>query len=165
MNIEKLLSARNLLEEPTPLSSDCGALCAAACCAPDEDGQGGMILMPGEAELIAAEPWAKLGEGGLIHCGGQCRRAHRPFACRIFPLAPALRKDGSFSVRMDRRALPVCPLAEHGVRGLSPAFVARAREAVALLASDPEGAEALREWARLEKQYAKDMEGLRALFG
>ena len=50
---EALLAARDLLEQVTPLSTDCGALCGAACCqdSPDEDSVAGMLLFPEEAPL------------------------------------------------------------------------------------------------------------------
>ena len=31
----------------TPMRTDCGALCGAACCGTDPDGQGGVHLFPG----------------------------------------------------------------------------------------------------------------------
>ena len=39
MQTETILRAYAAIGESTPLCSDCGALCAAACCLPDEDGQ------------------------------------------------------------------------------------------------------------------------------
>ena len=48
MNTDTVLQARALVGGLTPLKSDCGALCGAACCQADEDGQGGMYLFPGE---------------------------------------------------------------------------------------------------------------------
>ena len=36
--------ARELVENLTPLKNDCGQICGAACCQPDEDGQGGVAL-------------------------------------------------------------------------------------------------------------------------
>lgn len=122
--------ARNLLEAVTPLKADCGKRCGAACCKPDSDGRGGMRLYPGEEE----PPWARV-EDGLLVCDGSCPRAERPLACRFFPLVPVLR-DGEVQIELDRRAWPVCPLMEFGMRGLNPAFVAAAREAAAILAKD-----------------------------
>ena len=42
MDKDTVLRARAMIGERTPLRSDCGQLCGAACCQPDEDGQGGM---------------------------------------------------------------------------------------------------------------------------
>ena len=60
---EALLAARDLLEQVTPLSTDCGALCGAACCqdSPDEDSVAGMLLFPEEAPLYARQgAWMEL---------------------------------------------------------------------------------------------------------
>lgn len=51
MNPQILNRARELLLSLTPLNHDCGMLCGQACCAPDEEGQGGMMLFPGESAL------------------------------------------------------------------------------------------------------------------
>ena len=48
MDKDTVLRARALIGERTPLQSDCGKLCGAACCQPGEDRQGGMYLFPGE---------------------------------------------------------------------------------------------------------------------
>jgi len=52
MSPDILLNARSAIGELTPMLNDCGALCGAACCQPDEDGQGGVHLFPGEAALL-----------------------------------------------------------------------------------------------------------------
>ena len=54
--LEAVLEARRLLECVTPLKTDCGRACGGACCQPDEDGQGGMLLFPGEEALYADLP-------------------------------------------------------------------------------------------------------------
>ena len=168
MDEQKLLCAWTLLENCTPLRDDCGALCGAACCTPDEDGQGGMFLFPGEERLIGSAQWAQirpanqLGGCLLLTCGGRCEREKRPLSCRIFPLTPTLRKSGEFGVRIDRRAKPVCPLTRSGLRGLSAEFVEKAKKAIVLIAEDPEGAAFLRAWSALESLYAQDLAALRA---
>ena len=85
MEKDTVLRARALIGERTPLRSDCGQLCGAACCQPDEDGQGGMYLFPGEEALLP-------GAGGdfapIYTCDGRCAREERPLACRIFPITP-----------------------------------------------------------------------------
>lgn len=150
-----------LLGELTPLAADCGQHCGAACCAPDEDGQGCVYLFPGERALLTGEPWAELAPQGelggawMLSCAGHCRRSRRPMGCRIFPLTPVWRKDGTLDVRMDRRAFAMCPLAPSGAKGLNPAFVAAVRQALSLIAGDPEGERFLREWAALEAMYGQ----------
>ena len=39
MEKDTVLRARALIGDRTPLRIDCGKLCGAACCQPDEDGQ------------------------------------------------------------------------------------------------------------------------------
>ena len=48
--LEAVMAARDLLEQVTPLRTDCGRYCGGACCLSDEDGQGGMLLVPGEGD-------------------------------------------------------------------------------------------------------------------
>ncbi len=48
---DALFAARSLLEEVTPLKSDCGRICGAACCASLEGEETGMLLFPGEEAL------------------------------------------------------------------------------------------------------------------
>ena len=96
--LEAVMRARELLQTLTPLRRDCGGVCGAACCAPDEDGQGGMLLFPGEEALYQPLPagFSLRQDDGvlpgmlLLTCGGVCDRALRPLACRMFPLTPVL---------------------------------------------------------------------------
>ena len=62
MNREYLMKARTLLMNVTPMARDCGRSCGAACCQPDEDGQGGVYLFPGEEELLGEIAWGKVAE-------------------------------------------------------------------------------------------------------
>jgi len=145
--IDRIRAARALLEAKTPLKGDCGTRCAAACCQPDEDGQGGMLLFPGEAALYTPCPdFAVLTESPVslsgqplifFTCKGSCPRDNRPLACRIFPLTP-VSTDGGVSVTLDVRAWPVCPLMAHGMAGLSRDFIAAAQTAAAILWEDTE---------------------------
>jgi Fe-S-cluster containining protein len=142
---ERILAARTLLQDITPLKTDCGRRCGAACCKPDADGQGGMLLFPGEEALYDPAPdWATITESPIViegkpllflTCDGHCPREERPLACRIFPLTPAL-KDGKPIVQLDIRAWPLCPLMPHGVSGLSRDFVAAAQAGAALLCEE-----------------------------
>ena len=149
-------SARALLKDVTPLNTDCGRVCGHACCQPDENGKGGMLLFPGEAALYADDPDFEvirddtvLPDGQLIVCRGRCRRDRRPLACRFFPLRPTA---GGRAV-MDRRSAWVCPLYAGGKGALLPDFVAACESAAGLLSrSDTQRAflEALRERIRME---------------
>ncbi len=142
--LEAIVQARALLEEATPLRRDCGTLCGAACCAPDEDGQGGMLLLPGEEALypkvphgISLRPDSSVLPGlTLFTCSGSCDRCARPLSCRLFPLTPVLEVlDGRevLRIRMDPRAFSVCPLCEGGLRGLDPRFVQAVRDCARIL--------------------------------
>ena len=101
--LQAVLQARQLLEQLTPLRRDCGRICGAACCQADEDGQGGMLLLPLEDRLYDSLPSgmriqrddAILPEMKLLVCDGTCDRTERPYACRVFPLTPVLEsQDG-----------------------------------------------------------------------
>lgn len=141
---DALVAARGMLDGVTPLLRDCGRLCAAACCAPDASGRGGMLLFPGEAALYRQLPDgfqlqaddAVVAAGQLLTCEGLCDRRDRPLACRIFPLM-FVANGGRGDVVMDPRAYAICPLAPSGVEGLAPAFVAAARDAARSLMQDP----------------------------
>ena len=161
MNPEILSRARALLNDVTPLTTDCGLLCNHACCLPDEDGQGGVYLFPGEkamtgdwGDIIPAEMMPGVTVDMLV-CKGMCDRDLRPLACRFFPLTPIRLKSGAWSVRMDRRAFALCPLCPHGNAGLTPEFVAAAKAAIELIASDPDGEAFLNHWRALEKQFSQ----------
>jgi len=144
LGVAAVAAAREILAGVTPLLRDCGRLCAAACCTPDEGGRGGMLLFPGEAALYRQLPDgfqlqaddALVAAGQLLTCEGLCDRRDRPLACRIFPLM-FVSGGGRGDVVMDPRAYALCPLAPSGVDGLAPAFVAAARDAAQLLMQDP----------------------------
>lgn len=137
--LEAVQAAREILKDLTPMKTDCGRVCDAACCAPDEEGKGGMLLFPGEEKLyenlpdgFSILPDDQVTAGGkLLVCKGHCDRDMRPLSCRFFPLRPTWKG----TVRIDRRGLYVCPLAEYGVGGLSSDFVAAATKAAEILIS------------------------------
>ncbi len=137
---EALSAARDILSGVTPLKRDCGRVCGAACCEPDEEGRGGMLLFPAEealyrgAEGFKVTDCADLPGGRLVTCSGRCARDTRPLSCRFFPLWP----DARGRAAMDRRALGTCPLCRYGLKGLDPAFVRAAEEAAAVLVAVPE---------------------------
>jgi hypothetical protein len=144
--------ARELVENLTPLKADCGLTCGAACCQADEDGQGGVTLFPGEADLYEGADWAKI-DGGVLTCGGRCPRELRPLGCRIFPLTPARKASGALSLRVDRRAFAMCPLAPHGIRALDPAFVSAVLQALSIIDENTEGREFLDRWIAEERIF------------
>lgn len=149
MNEKTVAAAREIIGDLTPLNFDCGALCGAACCRPDEDGAGGMYLFPGEK-------WAGTILGGdfapIAVCDGRCARDARPLACMIFPLTPVC-SDGVWKVRMDARARAVCPLAPSGAKGVQREFARAVTRAVRLIASDPEGEAFLGKWQAREEEF------------
>jgi hypothetical protein len=142
-----LSQARDLLQDVTPLKQNCGALCSAACCQDEEDEELGMLLFPGEERLYSARDagWMKIVDSAasfkgrplpLLICRGECPRERRPLACRVFPLAPGLRK-GRVVPRVDGRGAHICPLYDSGVAGLAPRFVDAVEQAFDLLSEDP----------------------------
>ncbi|MDO4865052.1 MAG: hypothetical protein Q4C10_00715 [Clostridia bacterium] len=160
MNQETLLNARALLGDLTPMLIDCGLLCGAACCQPDEDGQGGVYLFPGEEALFTGCGWGRVDPAPfapMLTCEGPCDRDLRPLACRIFPLTPVRGKSGRWTVRMDARARAMCPLVRSGIGGLDPNFVRAVRDALRLIARDPEGDAFLERWAALEEEYRRPL--------
>ena len=59
MDRDILLRAYAAIGDLTPMAFDCGGLCGAACCRKDADGQGGVHLFPGEAEMLEACDWVE----------------------------------------------------------------------------------------------------------
>ena len=124
---ESLVAARKLLEEITPLQTDCGLVCGGACCQTHPGEETGMLLFPGEAEMYRGEEGFTLVDsphGTILVCEGRCNRANRPLACRMFPLVMLLRPDG-VKIATDAAAQAVCPLARQGKSALSQDFVAQ----------------------------------------
>ena len=161
MNDEILKRAYAAIGDLTPMHTDCGALCGAACCQPDVDGQGGVHLFPGEAGLLASQTWVNSILPGtfaqVMLCAGQCAREARPLGCRIFPLTPVRGRSGRWTVRLDARARAMCPLVSSGISGLNPEFVKAARDALRIVAEDPEGEVFLEKWRDLEEEYRKPL--------
>lgn len=141
--LEAVMEARKLLSQVTPLKRDCGRYCGGACCEPDEDGQGGMLLFPGEEMLYQELPEgftlmqddAVVPDALLISCEGYCERNMRPLSCMLFPLLPT--KEGAV---MDRRGWAVCPLMASGINGLQAEFVDAVKKAGQVLYSCTETA-------------------------
>lgn len=97
-----------ILDNYTPLKSDCGVLCGGACCKGDENT--GMRLFPFEKSELEVK---KTPLGPLVVCGGTCDRKKRPLSCRIFPFFPTIDEKGRIFVEIDDRAKRLCPLVEH----------------------------------------------------
>lgn len=147
--LQCVLRAREMMENITPLKTDCGKCCGAACCQSDEDGQGGMVLFPGEEALyrelpegMQLTPYDDILPGmQLLICDGLCDRHLRPLSCMLFPLTPVVvEKDGKagLKVMVDPRAFSVCPLCEGGVRGMDAQFVETVRAAGKVLCQNSE---------------------------
>lgn len=153
-----LIEARRLCSDVTPLRSDCGRVCGAACCASLPGEETGMLLFPGEEETVRDLPgWTVCASalGPLVRCPGRCDRENRPLSCRLFPLLPVLR-EGEIRVETDLRAGAVCPLSRQGQSALSPAFIQAVRDAGEALEKDPV------QRAFLEK-LTREQDDLRAL--
>lgn len=160
MNAELIQRVYEAIGGSTPMKTDCGAICGAACCSVDEDGQGGVCLLPPEAEALKDISWGEIRhdehmDAPMLMCTDFCDRSLRPFLCRIFPLCPVIGKSGRWTVRMDARARAVCPLHRSGLNGLDPEFVRGCARAVRILAEDAEGEAFLRRWAEIEEEFRK----------
>ena len=160
--IEAVHAAYAALGDLTPLETDCGALCQAACCQADEDGQGGVWLLGDEITALQNVPWADIDPvtdpvAPMLVCNAPCERTVRPLCCRIFPLAPVMGKDGLWTVRMDARARAMCPLAASGLKGLRREFVRAARDAIRILASSPQGERLLCAWSERESAFRQPL--------
>ena len=141
--ITAVLAARELLENLTPLKTDCGRLCQAACCQGDD--ATGMLLFPEEetlyencsfAEILPLDYRLGSTKAHLLVCKGRCEREARPLACRLFPLFLKFKEDGVTKLRIDVRAKSVCPLTDYGIKSLDPEFKQAARKAYDLLLED-----------------------------
>lgn len=125
-----------LLNRVSPLPTDCGQLCSAACCNCGGDSGGdsldfdmGIYLLPGEEKLFTQkEDWLKWtaeyaedyefpsswsGKVYFIRCKNppHCPREMRPLQCRFYPLAPYLTEKGELKLILSPTELPYqCPL-------------------------------------------------------
>ncbi len=118
--MDKLIQASRILDNITPLDTDCGLLCGKACCSGKDNR--GMLLFPGEAEIFSrsnktwltvtdSEITLESGENiKLLTCNGDCPREMRPIACRIFPLIPYINDENILEIRPDIRSASICPI-------------------------------------------------------
>lgn len=160
MDTTILLRAYEIIGDKTPMLTDCGPLCGAACCQCDADGQGGVHLFPGEEALFGDCGWGRVVPDAfapMLVCDGPCDRMRRPLGCRIFPLTPVMGKSGKWTVRLDVRARAMCPIVSSGIGGLDPAFVRACRDALRAIAESDAGDAFLRRWQALEEAYRQPL--------
>lgn len=136
-----LREAYERLYHKTPLGFyNCGRLCDGLCCRGDSQG---MWLFPYEEELFEGKEGFEIceteGNYGypMVICSGECDRAERPLACRIFPLFPLVtEEDGKVKIEViyDPRA-GMCPIAREQ-KPLDPSFIREVRKAALYLIRD-----------------------------
>ena len=132
--------AYEIIGNLTPLKNkDCGNLCGKVCC---EGDTAGMLLFPGEEIIFDGVPGFRIEEIEymdnpgikLLMCGEECGRDMRPFACRIFPVAPNIDKDGNITAVPDIRGRRMCPVWD--LEHVDKNFVNAVKKAFELLAKD-----------------------------
>ncbi len=145
-----LREAYERLYHKTPLGFyNCGRLCDGLCCRGDEQG---MWLFPYEEELFKDKEGFTVceteGNYGypMVICKGECDRAERPLACRIFPLFPLVIEDeGKIRIKIiyDPRA-GMCPLARQN-KELDASFIKEIQKATRYLIRDEKILEYMKE--------------------
>lgn len=163
--IELYSKAYRILDQVTPLATDCGLLCNKACCDGGEDDLG-MYLFPGEELILSDLSYFRIMptdiqlENGshvlLINCYGKCDRKLRPLSCRIFPLTPYLTYQDILTVDLDIRAAGICPLVKAKKSpSIHPNFIQAVRKAIRLLSKDLEILEFIEKLSRILDEYAQ----------
>jgi hypothetical protein len=137
---------------PTPLPGDCGTLCGSVCCRPGKHDELGIYLFPGEQAMFTRrENWLQWEEHDpaehffpaswpkpvyFVRCTRPCPREARPLACRFFPLAPHLQRDGTMLLIYETMDLPYsCPLITQN-KPLQKEFVAAVNAAWQIMLRD-----------------------------
>jgi len=124
----------------TPVkNADCGKLCDKACCKVEG---AGMLLFPGEENIFDGIPgfyivkikYMDVPGMKLLMCDGECDRALRPFACRMFPAAPKIDVDGNVIAVPDIRGRRLCPIWD--LKNADKNFVRAVQKAFELLAKN-----------------------------
>ncbi|MCG8401167.1 MAG: hypothetical protein MJA84_06175 [Firmicutes bacterium] len=158
----------NATANPTPIRKNCGELCGRACCRPAPRGELGIYLFPGEETMFSRrENWLTWEEHDpvehgfpvswnepvyFVRCSGSCPREMRPLACRFFPLAPHLNRDGSLRLIYETLDLPYrCPLITSGTP-LEPRFINMVETAWEILLRDRRIGDLVREDSRLREE-------------
>ncbi len=158
-----------LLEDVTPLLTDCGRLCKKKCCSLEESGRG-VFLFPGEDKLFAKETsWCRVkgytgdnmhytgSEPLMLDCCGRCPRDKRPLVCRLFPMAPYLNREGSLEIIFDPDAYFICPLSRlEDYEVLNKHFLDRVRQVWLLLMEDEEIVENVKAYSQRLDIEAKE---------
>jgi|LSQX01.1.fsa_nt_gb hypothetical protein len=150
LKYELFEKAYSMLDILTPLKSDCGELCNHACCVSDDE-DAGMYLFPGKEVMYAEKPnWLRIEETAFTYgkeekpaliaiCTELCVRKLRPLACRIFPLTPYIGHNGVVNIKIDPRAVPMCPLAKpYGAKRMDKDFMLAVNDAFKILTQDKE---------------------------
>lgn len=164
------LQLYRLFDSVTPVSADCGRLCAKACCKGDDSG---MFLFPGEKSVFTLlnPDWIKTEKTDFTYkyngktyntpiavCSGACDRYQRPLACRIFPLTPHLGKDGRLEVIVDPRAKALCPMAKAFlIEDFDDTFVKNIKKAFLLLMKN-------KRFAAFFEEYSKYIDDFRRFY-
>lgn len=153
MKIREILALYRIIGAKTPIKADCGELCGAACCQGGEED--GMMVLPGEEKLLRLWPGMRIKKSANGHvyavCDGRCRRALRPFSCRIYPLA-LLKVGDEVRVVADSRAKYRCPLLAAPAY-IDPDFVRALRKAGKLICRSASGRAYLEELAKELRAY------------
>ncbi|MBQ1827107.1 MAG: hypothetical protein II126_03955 [Erysipelotrichaceae bacterium] len=146
-----------IFSRATPMITDCGRLCNAACCQIDDYGDTmGLYLLPGEESVHDMnDDWLSWqledrDENGLpaswpkkiwfVRCHGplSCKRELRPIQCRSFPCWPYLDENDELSIMMYDFELPYeCPLIDNS-DNINPAFYQMLYEGWSQLLKDPQ---------------------------
>lgn len=113
----------------TALNTDCGLLCASACCGHHDNY--GIYLLPGEECMFINEnnhdfifeiqdasnpvfPASWDGDVYFLYCHKACERHMRPMQCRTYPVAPHIDDQGRFMLILETlQTQYVCPLIEN----------------------------------------------------
>jgi len=155
----------HLTAGPTPLKKDCGTICGSVCCRPGRDNELGIYLFPGEEVMFdrqeswliweSQDPAEQLFPASwpnpvyFVRCSSLCPREARPLACRFFPLAPQLQRDGKLLIIYETLDLPYCcPLMTEDLP-MQNKFVQTVAAAWQLMLKDPR----IRDFVEEESRY------------
>ena len=161
-----------LTDSISPIESDCGRICAMACCrreAFDGDDESYIYLLPGEERVYGDPPEglkltvmdakehdfpASWGDKVTVaSCEGpeRCNRAFRPVQCRTYPLAPHINKKRELElIYSDIKTPYTCPLIYEKTQ-LTDDFIENTYEAWQILTEY----EAIREFVAAESKKRK----------
>jgi hypothetical protein len=137
---ELIYKAYEIIGDLTPVkNADCGNLCDKICCSGDE---AGMLLFPGEEYIFDGISGFRIEEIEymdvpgikLLLCDGECERGLRPFACRMFPVAPNVDKNGNVAAIPDIRGRRMCPIWD--LKYVDKTFIKAVKKAYDLLSQN-----------------------------